>query len=191
MVNVKVVILGDGNVGKTSLKNRFIGLPVQIDYKATIGADFGLKYHKYDTGEKKFDIKFMVYDLAGQPRYSSIRAQYMTGTQAALFVYDITDKISYDTILSWLDEFKKVVTYDVPIVLVANKVDLRKTWDRPMISTAEGEELKGIIEKEYYNNEEGSVFFIETSAIYGTNVNKAFDCISEFIYTQYLKQVST
>ena len=136
---------------------------------------------------REFDIRYMIYDLAGQPRYDAIRGQYMVGTHAALLVYSISDRVSYDKMMSWIEEFKKVITYDVPMVLIANKIDLRETSNEPLITTDEGLELVEQIKKRYHNQEKDNISFMETSATEHIQIDEAFDLISEYIYKQYLK----
>ena len=126
MVNVKICLLGDGTVGKTTIKRSFIGLPITIDYAATIGADFSIKDHKFKALNEEFSIRYLIYDLAGQPRYTAIRRQYMTGAHAAIVMYDVSNRNSFNNVLNWLVEFKKVIKEDVPLVLVGNKIDLRE-----------------------------------------------------------------
>ena len=186
MTNVKVVLLGDANVGKTSIKNSFMGLTVKINYIQTIGADFSLKKHKYKAADgKEFDLRYMIYDLAGQPRYDAIRGQYMKGTHAALLVYSISDRTSYEKILSWIGEFKKVIDYDVPMVLIANKIDLREFPEMDLVSTEEGLELAEQIKELYLNKKKNNIYFIETSALNNLKVDEAFDLISKYMYEKY------
>ena len=179
--------MGDGNVGKTSLKRTFVGLTIKSDYSATVGADFSIKNHIYSAETEEFTIRYLIYDLAGQPRYNAIRSQYMTGSHASLFVYDVTNRTSFDNMLNWIKQFKQVIKNDVPLILVANKIDLRDKSDKGMISTKEGEKLLEIIKEEHHNKEKNNINYIETSALENLNVDNEFDLISKYLYERYIK----
>ena len=194
MVNVKTCLLGDGFVGKTSLKKSFIGLPFEEKYQETIGAAFSIKDHQYRTENNEFQIQYLIYDLAGQPRYFSVRTQYMLGAHAAICVYDITNRESYDNVMLWIDEFKKVIAEDVPIVIVANKIDLKAEETELgsiTITKAEGEKLFILVKEKYGNLENNNIFFIETSAKDNINVEEAFNLLSAFIFQQWKHKKTT
>lgn len=187
MVNIKVCLLGDGNVGKTTLKQVFAGKPVELNYTATIGAGFSLIMHNFKAKSGSIPIRFMVYDLAGQPRYNSIRKQYMVGSNAALLVYDVTNRTSFDNIIKWLEQFKDVVSTEIPMVLIANKVDLRDKFQNSAITTEEGMGLLKHIKDKYSLREHNYIHYIETSAINNSNVNESFDLISKNVYDKYMQ----
>jgi small GTP-binding protein len=187
MVNVKTCLLGDGGVGKTSIKRTFIGLPMIDEYAATLGAVFSIKPHLFHTGNKEFTIRYLIFDLAGQPRFDKIRSQYMVGAQAVLFVYDVTNRASFDHIMNWINQFKQVVTDNVPIVLIGNKIDLRQENNSGFISTEEGRKLYEHIKSKYSIKGIDNVFFIETSAKENINVEAAFNLVSQYVYDEYMK----
>ena len=198
------------SVGKTSIKRTFMGLTIDSNYAATIGADFSIKEHVYSADNEDFNLRYLIYDLAGQPRYDAIRGLYMVGTNAAIFVYDIANRESYDNVEGWIREFKKVIKEDIPIVIVGNKVDLRETGDNnstasepnevsteldntqgkttPSQGTISTEEGKKLVEKltEIFNLQ-NNIYFIETSAKTNENIERAFDLISKRMYEDYIK----
>ena len=179
----KVVLLGDGSVGKTSIKKRFVGLDFEGTYMATMGADFTIKEHKYRTTDNKDIItKFMIWDIAGQTRYNAVRPHYYLGSHSALLVYDVTNFNSVDSILNWVHEFKKIVKHSVPITLVGNKIDLRDEHKVPGLSYEDGfglaekvNELVSKLDAQAGNFNYYKVDFFETSAKTGINIDKAFD----------------
>ena len=122
MVNVKVSLLGEGAVGKSSIKRIFSGQPFLETHQATIGSDFTLKDYLYQPyeGAQGERIRYMIYDLAGQERFKNVRGNFMNGSHAGIFVFDISNRASLEKIPDWLVEFKKVVRTNVPLVLVAN-----------------------------------------------------------------------
>lgn len=192
----KCVLMGDGSVGKTSIKKRFIGLQFEGTYMATMGADFTIKEHKYTSKDgKEVLIKFMVWDLAGQTRYNAVRPHYYIGSHSALLIYDVTNYNSVDSILQWVTEFKRTVRNPVPITLIGNKIDLRDEQNVPGISYEEGlqlskkiNEMVTKIDMQSGNYNYFTVNFVETSAKTGVNIDKAFDSLSENLYQRYLSE---
>lgn len=192
----KTVLLGDGSVGKTSIKKRFIGQTFEGTYMATMGADFTIKEHKYKAKDgREILVKFMIWDLAGQTRYNTVRPHYYVASHSALLVYDVTNFNSIDNILNWVTEFKKTIKHPVPITLIGNKIDLRDDQHVPGLSYEDGAKLakkiNDLVTKldnqagnfNYYN-----VDFFETSAKTGVNISKAFDSLAENLYTRFLSE---
>ncbi len=169
----KIVLIGDGGVGKTTLRKRWMGEGFITSYILTVGADFAVKTLITPSGH---EVKFQIWDLGGQPHFKEVRKTFYAGTTGALVVYDVTNRKSYNNVFGWIEEMLKHVNRKVPIVLVGNKIDLRnKTTDT--ITTEEGIKLrKEIIEK--YGLK---VLFIETSAKTGENVNKAFQAMAKLL----------
>ncbi|MFW9930504.1 MAG: Rab family GTPase [Candidatus Thorarchaeota archaeon] len=170
--NLKLLLLGDGYVGKTSLRKRFMGHQFQTQYLETLGADFAIKKGNY----KNTLFRYQIWDLAGQPRFDSLRRGFFTGAQAALIVFDITNAPSADNVKKWTDEFWKFNGRGkLPIVIIGNKIDLRESAE---FSLEENVGMKIISEIESPFNIE----YLETSAKTGENVNEAFEIITrEFV----------
>ncbi len=186
VVNVKVCILGMGGVGKTSIKQIFTGHPMIEEYKATIGTDFTVKDYDYKSGAISERIRFMIYDLAGQQRYKSGRKNFMSGSHACILVYDISNRASLEEIPEWLIEFKSVVRSNVPLVLVANKIDLRDSLANEGITTDEGLQMSERLQENIGYGKRNKFFFIEVSALENLNINEVFDYISHQIYDKYI-----
>ncbi len=165
----KICLLGDGAVGKTSLRRSFLGEGFNEAYTMSIGADFAVKTVSMD-GER---IVCQIWDLAGQPRFMGVREIYYRGTQACLLVYDITKPESFKNIASWVNELTRNNGGAlVPTLLIGNKADLRGTTSTSVLpgqGTTYAENLGEWIGFE--------VPFIETSAKYGDNVQTAFQTL--------------
>jgi small GTP-binding protein len=116
---LKVVIAGDGNVGKTSLIRRYCEGKFEQSRVATIGVDFQTKVVDLPSGK----VKLSIWDMAGQDRFQVMREGFYRGCRAAALVYDLTELESLARIKRWRDELVGVVP-DVPMILVANKRDL-------------------------------------------------------------------
>lgn len=186
MVNVKVVILGEGGVGKTSIKQIFTGEKMHEEYVATIGTDFTVKDYDYKSGSINERIRFMIYDLAGQARYRSGRKNFMSGAHAGILVYDISNRSSLEQIPEWLVEFKSVVRANVPLVLVGNKIDLREKIETDFIAHEEGQMMAKKLQENIGYGKRNKFYFLEVSALENININQVFDYISHNIYDTYL-----
>lgn len=190
MVNVKVSLLGEGAVGKTSIKRIFSGQPFLQTHQATIGSDFTLKDYLYQpyAGAQGERIRYMIYDLAGQERFKKVRGNFMTGSHAGIFVYDISNRASLEKIPDWLVEFKSAVRTNVPLVLVANKIDLRDQLGPEAITKEEGMKIAEKLSENTGYGKRNKFYFVEVSALQNLNINKVFDYISHEIYDFYLRE---
>ena len=103
MILIKIALIGDGAVGKTALRERFMGKEFTGDYVMTIGADFCIK--TIDVSGKTF--KFQIWDLAGQPRFDAVRDLYYSGCLGALVIFDLTRPDSYVHLTNWVQELWK------------------------------------------------------------------------------------
>jgi len=155
-------MLGDGAVGKTALTTRFTQEFFDADYKRTIGSDFAIK--KLEIPEIDSTVTLQVWDLAGQPRFEVVRQGFYRGARGGLLVYDVTRRRTFLNIQHWKDEAFKNLTREVPIVVVANKVDLE---DSRIVSTEEG---KSWAEKHGH-------LYVESSALTGENVEAAYETL--------------
>ncbi|MFX1538626.1 MAG: Rab family GTPase [Promethearchaeota archaeon] len=168
----KVTLLGDGAVGKTALRERYLGQGFSGKYTLTIGADFASKRHKIGNE----DLIFQIWDLAGQPRFDSIRGVYYRGAIGALVLFDITRPLSFENIDVWLNElWVNNGKGKVPLVILGNKVDLRKEGDPIQISYEKGLELTERISAETKKEAGFTVSYFETSAKTGQNVTEVFE----------------
>ena len=169
---VKIVLAGDGAVGKSTLRRRYLGEGFQPSYIMTIGADFAVK--RVDVGGNP--ITFQIWDLAGQPRFQMVRELYYRGAVGGLMVFDVTRYDSYQNIPHWIDElWQSNGRGCVPLMLVGNKIDLR-TEDAGYISPEYGTNYAQVlsdITKEYGF----SVPYIETSAKTGEFVEETFQTL--------------
>lgn len=165
----KITLLGDFAVGKTSLRHRFMGDFFDTSYMMTIGADFASKMINVEDRQ----IKFQIWDLAGQPRFSAVRKLYYRSAVGALLVFDITTPESYRNVQNWVEELWKHNGSGVlPIILLGNKLDLRDKFSEAITSDQGNAMAKQLSER---TQEEGfDISYLETSAKTGKNVNQAF-----------------
>jgi small GTP-binding protein len=116
----KLVIIGDPMVGKTSIITRFIDKTFEHEYLQTIGTQ--LNCSEIIVGDVL--IRLIIWDLAGQPRFESVRKLYFLGSDAVIVVFDLTRPETFDNLEGWLHAFRQAVPDQVPSILIGNKVDL-------------------------------------------------------------------
>lgn len=153
---LKVSVVGEGAVGKTSLIIRYTEGHFRESYLMTVGTSFAVK--ELDFGDTL--VRLQLWDLAGQPHFSSVRPVFYRGSAGAMLVYDVTRRESFDRIMDWYSEVSQV-TGKLTSVLLANKVDLT---DQRQVSMEEGMA---------FAEQHGWTYF-ETSARDGRGVNEAF-----------------
>lgn len=152
---LKIFIIGDSNVGKSSLMLRFVDDNFSQNYISTIGIDFKVRTLIMD--DKK--VKLQIWDTAGQERFCKITTSFLRGAMGIMIVYDVTDRVSLGRVTNWVKYIDEQGS-NAKLILVGNKIDHRERD----ISFDEGLELA---------NKYG-LDFIETSAFTGENVQKAF-----------------
>ncbi|KAF4310577.1 vacuolar protein sorting-associated protein 21 [Botryosphaeria dothidea] len=118
--SVKLVLLGEAAVGKSSLVMRFVNNDFQENKEPTIGAAFLTQKCNLPTRT----IKFEIWDTAGQERFASLAPMYYRNAQAALVVYDITKASSLTKAQHWVAELQRQASPGIVIALVGNKADL-------------------------------------------------------------------
>ncbi|MFX1316025.1 MAG: Rab family GTPase [Promethearchaeota archaeon] len=154
---IKIVLLGEANVGKTSLLYRWIENKFRENYKSTLGVNLLKKDMEI---EAYGEVSAQIWDLGGQESFRSLRRLYLEGANGALLLYDMTNKESYDKLNEWIHSFKEDRKNE-PIILIGNKSDLN---EKIKITDKEANEFAK------RNNME----IIITSAKTGKNVEKAF-----------------
>ncbi len=159
----KIVLVGDGNVGKTSLVRRFCEGKFEESRILTIGVDFQIK--KVRLGDR--EIRLSIWDVAGQERFRTFRDQFYSGTMAGALIYDATSPASFFNLPAWRDELLTAVP-GIPMVVIGNKSDLGAVVPP---GEAEG-----------WARYEGGMPALQTSALTGQNVNELFQGLAFLAY---------
>ena len=183
-VFAKICLLGDGAVGKTSLRNRYMGKGVPGDYLPTLGADFSSIQVSIPFNNTEKSIRFQIWDLAGQPTFNQIRALYYRNTAGALVMYDITDRNSLHNLRSWVQELTQHMgTSNVIINILGNKSDLR---DENSITTLEAETYISEQILPRFMHITGEIEHFLTSAKSGENIEESFISLGKKILEKNL-----
>ncbi|MFX0014269.1 MAG: Rab family GTPase [Promethearchaeota archaeon] len=169
---MKICLLGDGAVGKTALRERYLGKQFSSGYVMTIGADFAVKKTRITTEEGEKEVKFQIWDLAGQPRFNSVRELYYKGSHGGLLVFDITRRDSFTNLNAWIDElYKNSGRGAIPVAVLGNKVDLRADVDDYVTRDEALKYTENLKNKFQFNC---NIPYLETSAKTGENVDESF-----------------
>ena len=160
----KVLLLGNSDVGKSSLLLRFVDSLWNDAFVPTIGVDFKVK--TLEINNKK--VKMQIWDTAGQERFRTVVSTYFRGAHGILLLYDVTNKDSFKNLENWLIEIEKNSSDKVLKILVGNKCDLS---DDREIQTEEGQAFAV----------RNGMEFMETSAKMNTNVSEAFETLGKLM----------
>ena len=168
---LKILIIGDSEVGKTCLLSRFIDNTFTKNHITTFGIEFKTKY--INLNDKI--IKYQIWDTSGLERFRRVTESYYTNVNGIIIVYDITDQNSFESINKWIiKQINNNVKNNIVKVLVGNKNDKA---DR-VISKEEGENLAKNL---------GMKFF-ETSAKKNNNINELFDYFNQVFFPKKKKE---
>ncbi|PLB52946.1 vacuolar protein sorting-associated protein 21 [Aspergillus steynii IBT 23096] len=207
--SVKLVLLGEAAVGKSSLVLRFVNNDFQENKEPTIGAAFLTQKCSLPTRT----IKFEIWDTAGQERFASLAPMYYRNAQAALVVYDVTKPSSLTKAKHWVAELQRQASPGIVIALVGNKLDLTNDGNEAAgESQADGDRESPAVDEDEAAGEnpeeadattgdarkvptreasayaeEESLLFFETSAKTGVNVVDVFTAIANAIPESSLK----
>jgi Ras-related protein Rab-6A len=163
-INLKIILIGDIAVGKTSIISRYVNNSFEENYQCTIQAEQQTKIVKED--ENTY-VKLIIWDTVGQEKFRSLTRQYYNGCQGAIIVFDLTNKKSFDYIQNWIEEIKNYGDENAIVMIIGNKSDL----------TAERE----ISQSDIKNKLNGEYFYFEVSAKNGNNISMAFDKMKKLI----------
>ncbi|MEJ2250575.1 MAG: GTP-binding protein [Candidatus Lokiarchaeota archaeon] len=164
----KITVVGDPEVGKTSLIKKYTQGSFRKEYIKTLGAQFS----KYDQNIEGNNCKLFFWDIAGQASFSFMRPTFYKGSKAAIIVYSHTDSKSFEHIIEWHEDIKKYCG-DIPIVLFGNKLDLVTEDD-----LNRGKANKIVKQRHFLD-------YHNTSAKTGTGVYKGFQSIIKDLYNKY------
>ena len=170
-----LMLLGDGQVGKTSLILRLTGNEFNDSQLTTVGKESYIQQvtlHGYE-------LKMKIWDTAGQERFKSMSVQVIKNSDAVILVYAINDLLSFKALDQWLSKLNETVDITKkPIIIVGNKCDVPD--EERKVTYEEG---KNYAESKGYH-------FYETSAKTGHNIKEAFDDMFEQLYQNFEGEIT-
>jgi Ras-related protein Rab-5C len=161
---IKICLLGDVNVGKTSIASRFCKNSFNDNYINTIGGAYQQQNITLNNGVK---IKLHIWDTSGQDRFRSMTNLYYRDAQVAILTYDVTNEQTLESLNYWLNELNDKVEIDnMVLCLAGNKNDVDAS--KKTVPTSKGKAFA----------EEHNMIFYETSAKTGAGVKELFQAIA-------------
>ena len=158
-IKLKIMVLGESMVGKTSLITRYTNDKFGGRYLCTVGIDFQKK--KIEKNGKR--VLLQIWDTAGQERFRNVTKNYFQASQGFILAYDINNKESFEKVQYWIEEIKSNAEEKIKCILIGTKCDL----DKREVSEEEGQNL----------GEQYGYKFLETSAKDNININETFETL--------------
>jgi small GTP-binding protein len=167
----KIIIIGNGTVGKTSLIRKYVKHQIDNDYMPTVGASISKQPVTLGTGDDAVKVSLLIFDVGGQPRFEKLHKVYYQGAKGVIIVFDLTNLQSFNDVSKWYEELGKYGLSKVPIMLVGNKCDLAANRKVTQEQIAEKQQTLNLED------------FFETSARDGKNVDNLFNTLAMKIFS--------
>ena len=165
----KVLVVGDGAVGKTSMCTQITTQEFFSDYKLTVGCDFFIK----KVYVNNISVTMQLYDIGGQDQFMKIRQAFSEGAKGLFLTYDITRRDSFFNLHQWYESVKDGLDPKAPKFLIATKKDLiefAEVWQ---------EDIDNFSEKIAFDG------YFETSSFIGEGVNEAFEAMAQMLLSRF------
>ena len=162
-ISLKILILGDSAVGKTTLLLKYVDGYFPNIYVATIGVEYKIKRIKLNG----IDISLQIWDTAGQERFRGVTKNFMKGADGIIYAYDVTKKSSFESLKNWIFQSEEA-TEGFKKIIIGNKIDLEK----------ERQITKETLNKFCQNR---NIKGMEVSAKNDINVNECFETLAKLI----------
>ncbi len=177
----KLVLVGDGAVGKTSIRRNYLGKGFISSHIATIGVDFAQKY--VSVGQQA--VRLVIWDLSGQTSFERVRKHYYQGCRALLLVYSVVERETFDNLTRWLTEVYRYIHEIPPTAILGNKRDLRSSEvQESEVSTEDGLRFRDL----FVDKLGVPAVFHETSGKTGENIQEAFSEITKILLNEDSKK---
>ncbi len=175
MIKLKILLVGSGRVGKTSLARKFVQKQFHKDYLPTIGVNLMAKDVSIDIRGKATSARLALWDLAGQESFKTLLPAYYKGVDGVLFVADLTNPESFATLPRWHADLRQTIPNPIPTILLANKCDLPPIVGDPIIRDS--------------MQQVGATAYFKTSALVGDNVEESFMMLTRAILETHHNQI--
>jgi Ras-related protein Rab-7A len=174
-VTLKVILLGDSGVGKTSLMRQYVTHKFEQRFKATIGADFFSK----EVIVEDTPVSLHIWDTAGQERFQSLGTAFYRGADVCLLVFDISNASSFNNLQSWMQEFRLQAGDSKEIMLVGNKADLKDAQQAVFLRS-----IKDFCQQGGADSNLPIIRYFEVSAKANTSVEDLFEAAASTAFQQ-------
>lgn len=169
---MKMILVGDGGVGKTTYLKRLITGDFERKYVPTLGVD--VKIYEYPgiaiDGNNITSTKYDIWDTAGQERFGGLREGYYIGADVAIVMFDVNSKLSFNNVSKWINEIRKIK--NIPIVLCGNKIDIPS---KRAVSNSSIKELCNQYNMPYYDISAKSNYNYEKPFEYFEQLNQSLN----------------
>lgn len=175
----KILLLGESQVGKTSIRKNYMGQGYTSNYQVTMGADFATKTIEFlDNENGSVKVGLQIWDIAGQDTFDKIRSRFLAYASGIILVCDITKMDTFLKLSYWLEEVWKInKTRKLPILLIGNKLDL--DIDREIYTSLLEHFVRDVKTKfpsvPYFE-------VLETSALTGENIDLGFEQMARILH---------
>jgi len=164
LIDIKIIMLGDVSVGKTSIIGRYIDNSFQEAYKCTIQAE---KRSKVINEDENTSLRLNIWDTAGQEKFKSVTRNYYRDAHGAIIVFDLSSRDTFNEVRNWIKELKTYGSEETVIIILGNKSDLSSQ------RAVSEDDIKKELNDEY--------FYLDVSAKTGNNISLAFDRLKKLI----------
>ena len=165
----KIILIGDSNIGKSTLLHRLITGKFRERIIKTVGVEFHTKgFHNIEN----LQIILHIWDFSGEDRFLNLLPTWLKDVKGCIFMYDISKYTSFISLKKWRKRIFKSISPNIPKFLIGNKLDLREISK----NSVSNEEAQSFAEKNKFKH------FFECSAITGENIEKPFRKMAEILY---------
>ena len=192
----KIIIIGDSNVGKTTMIYNLLGKK-NLNINQTIGVDFSIKNYKIKQKDKNISVKLQIWDTSGSERYKNISKNYYLNCDIVIIMFDLTDKKTFDNIPKWIDNIYEFKPKN--IIIVGNKKNIFKSTSIDIINDNiinYKNDFVDFVEKKYISDEiifdfalKNNLDYFKISSVNHNNVNKLFDKIQNFLLNKIYSDI--
>ncbi|MDH5402969.1 MAG: GTP-binding protein [Candidatus Heimdallarchaeota archaeon] len=177
--SIKLILIGNASVGKTSIRRKFMGISLKQGYTPTIGFDISIKNVITDN----YEAICSIYDIGADAYFNRMKSKYYQNIAGIILVFDATSELNEESRISyWIDEIKENHgNRDIPFLILGNKSDLLENKDK---FTDLGKSMKTFVKDQLKISDVG---FYLTSAKTSENVNTSFNWLIERIISNHKK----
>lgn len=186
---LKLIIGGDPKVGKTAVRDKYLGNNPKGKYLGAESADFKNLDVEIEMNGSVYPTRVQIWDLLGSPKYDAVRSGYFRNSFGAIIVFDLMNRQSFENLTDWITKYwNETKLGKVPVVIAGHKSDLKEI-SVPAVTDEEIEELLSKLQNSE-SKDPKLINYAETSALTGENIERAFEILIKNSFLFALKQKS-